>query len=217
MEDQEDKETGAIKQEEGDEGEDPPTTDKNTYTSSALTDASAAEKLASPAHLDESSDITQAESRADSPVIVSSETDHSTIASSLSELTDETVQGKGARIEGEHNTATAAVAVVKADTPVGRPGNVEIIEISESPRGSAEIQIQEDVPPGQNNPEPERDETGELGVPKLMVPKSKFSTQDLAGATKGGSSSPPGKTRTTGKKAAHSEFRLQRETTWDKK
>ncbi|KAK5994547.1 hypothetical protein PT974_05025 [Cladobotryum mycophilum] len=67
------------------------------------------DSLESSVHTDEASELTQTESRAESPGVVSVEADQSTMASSLSESTEETVQAKDDTLEAEKDEKEDAV------------------------------------------------------------------------------------------------------------
>jgi hypothetical protein len=152
---------------------------------------------ASSAIHDHVSDATQSDSHPASPFITSSEIDHSTKASSLSESTDETVQPDKGIQENSHDELADNVCD-KVEETVTCPVS------SQEPAAELDSPSETKSPDAPEDPEPQPTATDNLSSetrspteavevvetavpdepksPPLRIPKSKFSTPDLRAA-----------------------------------
>lgn len=92
----------------------------------ALSTADSAIAMEASAINDQASDATQSDSHPASPFIASSEAEQSTKASSLSESTDETVQGRDSVVKDEESAEVNDEAAAETDASTHQPGTAEI-------------------------------------------------------------------------------------------
>ncbi|KAF9877953.1 gpi-anchored cell surface glycoprotein [Colletotrichum karsti] len=152
-------------------------------------------------HTDVASEITQSDSHPASPIIASSEPDHSTKASSLSEATDETVKETDEELhEPQPDTVDAEAATDETPKPVEPVTEPEVAAVEEAvPAPQTETEAPEAKEPEQAIPtevevpevkEPDQPTPAEIEVPEVKEPEQQIPTEIEAPAVKEPESEP---------------------------